>query len=123
VTGERAAGAAGWSVRVVRGRSMLPTLRDGDRLLVRAVRPGDPAPPPGSLVIVQLPGDRPEAVKRLLRPEPDGGWWVERDNPAEGVDSWHTGAIPPAGQLGVALVRLWPWPRRLATHAHRGPPG
>jgi hypothetical protein len=41
----------------------------------------------------------------------DDGWWVERDNPAEGVDSWQAGPVPPADVLGTVLLRLWP-PRR-----------
>jgi signal peptidase I len=101
-----------FQVRVVRGRSMRPTLRDGDRLLVRGVRPKDAHLRPGTLVIVQLPGGRPESVKRLLRREPDG-WWVERDNPAEGVDSWLVGAIPRPDLIGVVLARIWPRPRLL----------
>ena len=97
-----------WQVRVVRGRSMLPTLRDGDRLLVAV--PG--VPRPGDLVVVRLPDGRPEAVKRATRRE-DGGWWVERDNPAEGVDSWLVGAIPDGDVRGVVRARLWPRPRVL----------
>ncbi|HEY6796212.1 MAG TPA: S26 family signal peptidase [Kineosporiaceae bacterium] len=109
-----------WSVRVVRGRSMLPTLRDGDRLLVRDVRAGDPAPAAGSLVVVRLPGDRPEAVKRLAGRH-HGGWWVERDNPADGVDSWLVGAIPQADLRGVVRARLWPRPRRFRPGRAPGP--
>jgi hypothetical protein len=86
---------------------MLPTLTDGDRLLVRT---GGAPPLPGALVFVQLPGGRPEAVKRLLERR-DGGWWVERDNPAEGVDSWLVGAVPDDGLRGVVRARLWPRPR------------
>jgi signal peptidase I len=92
----------------VRGRSMLPTLRDGDRLLVRY----GAVPRPGSIVLVRLPG-RPLSVKRLLRREPDGGWWVERDNPAEGVDSWTVGAVGPDDLLAVVQARLWPRPALL----------
>jgi len=110
---------------VVRGRSMHPTLRDGDRLLVRAVRAGRAARA-GDLVIVRLPGGRPEAVKRLVGRQ-DGGWWVERDNPAEGVDSWLVGAIPDGDLLGVVRARLWPRPRRFragaGTSAGPGPRG
>jgi hypothetical protein len=96
---------------------MLPTLRDGDRLLVRARRPGrDRDPAPGALLVVRLPGGRPEAVKRLLR-RADGGWWVERDNPAEGVDSWLVGAIPDGDLVGVVRARLWPRPRWFGTSA------
>jgi len=65
---------------VVRGRSMQPTLYDGDRLLVLHGSP----PRVGGLAVVRLP-DGVVAVKRAVRREP-GGWWVERDNPREGVD-------------------------------------
>ena len=34
----------------------------------------------------------------------DDGWWVERDNPAEGVDSWLVGAIPDGDVLAVVRV-------------------
>jgi hypothetical protein len=96
---------------VVRGRSMRPTLADGDRLLVR----WGGTPRPGRLVVVRLPdgpdGPRPLSVKRATRP--DGhGWWVERDNPAEGVDSWLVGAVPAADVRAVVLGRLWPRPAR-----------
>ncbi len=93
-----------WGLAIVRGRSMLPTLREGDRLLVRY--PG--APRPGRLALVRLP-QRPLAVKRLTHREP-GGWWVERDNPAEGVDSWQVGAVPDWDVVAVVVCRVWPRP-------------
>jgi phage repressor protein C with HTH and peptisase S24 domain len=89
---------------------MAPTLTDGDRLLVvtgarlaRAER----------LVVVVLPTAEGAtggvvAVKRLVHREPDGGWWVERDNPREGVDSWQVGAVPADGLLGVVVARYRP---------------
>lgn len=92
---------------VVRGRSMLPTLRDGDRLLVmHGARPrlGRPA-------VVRLPGGV-LAVKRVTRRDP-GGWWVERDNPAEGVDSWSVGAVSDEDVVARVLLRVWPRPRRV----------
>ena len=92
---------------VVRGRSMAPTLREGDRLLVRH----GARPRPGGLVVVRLP-DGVMAVKRATRREP-GGWWVERDNPAEGVDSWSVGAIPDHDVLARVIARVWPRPRPL----------
>lgn len=107
--------AMAWEVAVVRGRSMEPTLRDGDRLLVRS---GQRGARPGRLVVVALPDGRPVAVKRLVRREPDGGWWVERDNPREGVDSWQVGALPEAAVLGVVVARLWPRPGRLPRDPH-----
>ena len=62
---------------LVRGPSMVPTLYDGDRLLVGwgwRVRPGD--------VVVARFRERPEllVVKRALEPY-DGGWRLASDNP------------------------------------------
>ncbi len=89
---------------------MEPTLRDGDRVVVvwgAAARSG-------RLAVVRLPdsptGPRPMAVKRTTRRVEDG-WWVERDNPAEGVDSWQVGAVPAADVLGLVLFRLPPQAR------------
>ena len=97
-----------WGMAVVRGRSMLPTLRDGDRFLVHH----GAAPEAGRLVVVRLPGRTPDgagvvAVKRATLREP-GGWWVDSDNPAEGVDSSKVGTIPDADVLAVVRCRLWP---------------
>jgi hypothetical protein len=90
---------------------MLPTLRDGDQLLVR----WGGVPRPGRLVVVRLPdaddGPRPVSVKRAVRRD-DDGWWVERDSPTEGVDSWQVGPVPDADVLGVVLARWWPRPAR-----------
>lgn len=82
---------------------MRPTLVPGDVLLVR----WGAVPRPGVLALVDLGGGRPLAVKRVVEAR-DGGWWVERDNPAAGVDSWLVGAIPPAGVQAVVLGRLAP---------------
>ena len=94
---------------VVRGRSMEPALLDGDRLLVRwSARRARP----GVVAVVRLP-DRPLSIKRIVSRQ-DGGWWVERDNPEVGVDSWQVGAVPTEDLLGVALLRLTPSPGRIA---------
>ncbi len=89
---------------VVRGRSMAPTLRDGDRLLVRYAA----APRPGQVAVVRF-SDGVVAVKRLDHRDRDG-WWVHRDNPSEGRDSWSAGAVAEDGVLAVVLLRLWPRP-------------
>jgi nickel-type superoxide dismutase maturation protease len=104
----------GFGVVVVRGVSMEPTLHDGDRLLVRW---GRRRARPGAVAIVRLPdrpdsSSRPLSIKRLAFREPDG-WWVERDNPAVGVDSWQIGAVADDDVWGVALLRLAPWPGRI----------
>ena len=92
---------------------MEPALHEGDRLLVLyGARPRC-----GKLAIVRLPDDksgrpRPLAVKRLTGPDPEGGdgWWVERDNRWEGLDSWAIGAIPADGIRARVILRL-PTPR------------
>ncbi len=100
---------AGWRVGlgVVRGRSMEPTLYDGDRLLLIH----GSAPRVGRMAVVRLP-DGVVAVKRVVRRERDG-WWVERDNPAVGVDSWTVGAVPESAVLARVLCRVWPLGRRV----------
>jgi SOS-response transcriptional repressor LexA len=98
---------------VVRGRSMLPTLGDGDVLLVRGARAAGRRARPGRLAVVRLPGGRPVSVKRLAVRDGDS-WWVERDNPVEGVDSWQLGVpVPDVDVLGVVICRVWPIPFRL----------
>jgi len=96
---------------VVRGRSMEPGLRDGDRLLVQyaaAVRPGVRVLvrfADGTLAVKRAEGRR---ENRAGRP----GWWVVSDNPAEGVDSRHRGVVPEDAVLAVVRLRLWPLLRR-----------
>jgi len=83
---------------------MVPTLRDGDRCLVRWRAPIRP----GQLVVAQHP-ERPDLliVKRVVR-RLDGGWWVGSDNPFAGGDSEEFGPIPDRLVLGRVLVRYWP---------------
>jgi len=97
---------------------MEPTLHEGDRLLVLyGARPRR-----GTLAVVVLPDTtsgtaRPLAVKRLAHPDPGGsdGWWVERDNPREGLDSWAVGVVPTDGIRARVLFRL-PAPRLRRPH-------
>jgi nickel-type superoxide dismutase maturation protease len=91
---------------VVTGRSMEPSLYDGDRLLVHY----GATPRPGRVAVVRLP-DRPVAVKRLVSRLEDG-WWVARDNPSMGVDSAQVGSIPEEDVLGCVVLRVWPVRRR-----------
>ena len=92
---------------IVRGRSMTPTLLEGDRLLVRY----GGTPRPGRIAVVRF-ADGVVAVKRLDHQAADG-WWVVRDNVFEGRDSWSGGAIAEDGVLAIVLLRLWPRPGRL----------
>ena len=96
----------------VHGRSMEPTLHEGDRLLVLW---GGPIVP-GRMSLVRLPdspgGPRPLSVKRVSGPEADqpGRWWIERDNPREGVDSWQVGGIPSEDVVALVVTRLPAFP-------------
>jgi phage repressor protein C with HTH and peptisase S24 domain len=91
---------------------MLPTLREGDLLLVsyrRGARDGD-------LVLARFP-DGTVAVKRAdgRRTARDGApaWWLVSDNPGEGVDSRHRGPVRETDVIAVTVARIWPHPRRL----------
>jgi hypothetical protein len=91
---------------------MRPTLEAGDRLLVRyaaAVRPG-------AVVVARFP-DGTLAVKRAQgrRTTRTGApaWWLTSDDPDVGVDSRHRGPVGDEDVVAVALVRVWPRPRRL----------
>jgi hypothetical protein len=89
---------------------MSPTVRSGDRLLVRRVRSAG-AVRPGDVVLARFPS-RPEllVVKRVRGAVP-GGHWVEGDNPLVTDDSR---AFGPAVVVGRVVARLWPDPGRLA---------
>ena len=89
---------------------MLPTLREGDLLLVRygaRVRSG-------ALVVARFP-DGTLSVKRAQeqrRTSSGGrGWWLVSDNPDVGVDSRHRGPVAEDRVLGVVRLRVWPSPR------------
>lgn len=91
---------------------MLPTLAEGDRLLVsyrRPVRAGD--------VVVGELADGTVAVKRAVerRTTASGAaaWWLLSDDPAAGVDSRHRGPVPDERVQAVVVARVWPRPRRL----------
>ena len=97
-----------WYPVLVRGPSMVPTVRDGDVLLVRRggarVRPGD--------VVVARFRARPElpVVKRAVRRE-GTGWWLIGDNAYVTDDSRAYGVADVEGKV---LMRWWPRPGRLS---------
>jgi signal peptidase I len=105
--------ATRWVLARVAGPSMSPTVRHGDRLLVRRVPPRGRIRA-GDVVLARFPA-RPEllVVKRIVREVP-GGHWVQGDNRLVTDDSRTFGT---AVVVGRAVLRLWPRPGRLA-----GPP-
>ena len=89
----------------VRGQSMSPTLRPGDRLLVaRLAR----APMPGEIVLAPDPrAPRRELVKRVAAV--DGSNVVLRgDNPVASTDARTFGRLPPSAVTGRVVLRYWP---------------
>ena len=101
--------ATRWVLARVTGPSMAPTVRHGDRLLVRRVRAAERIRP-DDVVLARFPA-RPEllVVKRVRRAVP-GGHWVEGDNGLVADDSR---AFGPAVVAGRVVARLWPRPGRL----------
>ena len=101
--------ATRWVLARVTGPSMSPTVRHGDRLLVRRVHPGAVVAP-GSVVLARFPA-RPDllVVKRVHHAVP-GGHWVLGDNPLVTDDSRAFGA---AVVVGRVLARVRPRPGRL----------
>ncbi len=102
-----------YGMAVVHGRSMAPTLSDGDRLLVSYAA----APAAGVVVLARFP-DGTVAVKRAVerRPTRSGGsgWWLLSDNADEGSDSRQYGAVADDDVLAVVVRRIWPPYRRSA---------
>jgi hypothetical protein len=107
-----------WGLAVVRGDSMRPTLRPGDRLLVRYGAPVRPR-----RVVVARFADGTVVVKRAVERR-GAGWWLLGDAAPVGVDSRHRGPVRDEHVLGVAVARLWPRPRLLGGRGSAlDPPG
>ena len=91
---------------------MLPTLRAGDRLLVRYAAPVAA----GRLVLARF-ANGTLTVKRAVEAREtrtgEPGWWLLSDNPEVGVDSRHRGVIAEADVVATVLVRLWRRPGRV----------
>jgi len=88
---------------------MLPTLRPGDFLAVRALRAEEPRLQ--QLVVIRM--DEGEAVKRVVaRPgERSLGadqFWVEGDNASASTDSRATGPVALDAIVGVVRARYKP---------------
>ncbi len=87
----------------VSGASMVPTLSDGDYVLVDPSRRAEA----GAVVLARHPyrsGLR--LVKRVARIEGDGRLFLSGDQPVESTDSRHFGALAPGCVLGVVVARM-----------------
>ncbi|WP_349636875.1 nickel-type superoxide dismutase maturation protease [Streptomyces sp. 549] len=84
--------------------SMLPTLRPGDRLVLRyggRVRSG-------RVVVLRHPFQHDLLVVKRVVGRRSAGWWVQGDNPAVVNDSREFGAVPDDLVVATALVRFRP---------------
>lgn len=92
----------------VAGPSMVPTLRDGDSVIVRhgaRIRPGD-------VVLAHFRTDPDLLVlKRAVR-EMDDGWWLVSDNKFAGGDSFTHGVADVLGRVVLRLSHGMPRPVR-----------
>ncbi|WP_406202992.1 nickel-type superoxide dismutase maturation protease [Kitasatospora sp. NBC_01560] len=94
----------------VAGPSMVPTLREGDQLLVRygaRIRPG-------AVVVFRHPFQQDLLVVKRAAERRPKGWWLLSDNRPVDSDSRSYGAVPDELVLGRVLLRLRPRPAWLA---------
>ncbi|MER5350849.1 nickel-type superoxide dismutase maturation protease [Kitasatospora sp. NPDC002551] len=104
------AGGAPFGLIDVAGDSMVPTLRDGDQLLVRygaRIRPG-------AVVVFRHPFQQNLLVVKRADGRRPKGWWLLSDNRPVDSDSRSYGAVPDELVLGRVLLRLRPRPAWLA---------
>jgi nickel-type superoxide dismutase maturation protease len=95
----------------VSGPSMLPTLRNGDLLMVRygaRIRPGN-------VVVARHPLQQDLLLVKRAAGRREGGWWLLGDNPYAEGDSRLFGTVPDELVLGRVLFRYWPRPSWLST--------
>jgi signal peptidase I len=91
----------------VRGRSMVPTLEPGDRLLVETWTYRRRAPEIGDIVVTPDPrSPARELVKRVAAVE--GGKVTLRGDAARSTDSRRFGSVPVGMVRTRAALRYWP---------------
>ena len=104
----------------VRGRSMLPTLRPGDRLVVVRARRHARV---GEVVLALDPRDAGRELVKRVAAVGSGGVTLHGDNPAFSTDGRTFGSLPAAAIRWRVVGRCWPPGRagRLATHPAASP--
>ncbi len=105
---------AGWKEKVlfklgrrraflVEGDSMLPTLKNGDGILIDA----DAKIDAGDILLAKHPFKKSVIIlKRLAEIDENGNYFLVGDNPSESTDSRTFGAISAKHILGKAVCRL-----------------
>jgi len=99
---------------VVEGRSMMPTLQDGDWVLIDR-RAYKAEPRPGDVVVAHDPRDSARLIfKRVNHVDLHKRAWLLGDNVAESTDSRVFGGVTADAVGGKVVWRYWPL-------AHFGP--
>jgi nickel-type superoxide dismutase maturation protease len=87
----------------VTGPSMVPTLRNGDWLLVQYVRNAEADVREGDVVVLRHPLQQDLLIVKRAVERREGGWWVLGDNTFVENDSREFGTVP--DELVVARGR------------------
>ena len=86
---------------VVRGHSMYPTLRDGERVVVDTTACREAPPAVGDVVLARHPFMRDMwMIKRVVGVADDGRYLLRGDNALESSDSRSFGPVAPRSILG-----------------------
>ena len=93
---------------VVRGDSMLPTLRPGDYLMVNRLAYVISAPREDDVVVVKGPAGAPARQIKRVANVPGGEVYVLGDNPPASTDSRDYGPVSRSRVEGRAWLRYWP---------------
>ncbi|WP_371484448.1 nickel-type superoxide dismutase maturation protease [Kitasatospora sp. NBC_00315] len=110
VGGPPGGGPLPFGVADVAGPSMVPTLHDGDLVVVRygaRIRPG-------AVVLFRHPLQQDLTLVKRADGRRRGGWWLLSDNRPVDSDSRQFGAVPDELVLGRVLFRVRPRPAWLA---------
>ena len=83
---------------------MAPRFREGDAVIVRAPRAGEPRP--GQVVLVRHPYASSVLLKRVATVSATGALHVVGDDRSASTDSRSFGAVPATHLIGVVTLRL-----------------
>lgn len=86
----------------IHGDSMLPTLRNGQLVIIEKISFRLRAPRPGEVVVACAPMGV-EVVKRVIKETPDGKFWLEGDNKEASTDSREFGALDRSALKGRVI--------------------
>lgn len=101
---ERGGALLPFGLAEVTGPSMVPTLHQGDRLVVQygaRVRAGE-------VIVLRHPFQQDLLVVKRAAERREGGWWVLGDNAYAGGDSTDYGTVPEDLVLGRVWLRYRP---------------